>query len=95
MFFGRQTSKLKDSKIALDSRIEVHDKSQFEVKFDYNFLNSLSAKDTRKEKSIQLKLIFLFPKISVFRQLIIPRASFIMTCMPISGSKPRKCPLMK
>jgi hypothetical protein len=61
MFFGRQTSKLKDSKIALDSRIEVHDKSQFEVKFDYNFLHSLSKNESGKDKKYSIETYFFIP----------------------------------
>jgi hypothetical protein len=62
MFFGRQPSKLKDSKIALDSRIEVHDKSQFEVKFDYNFLHSLSKNEIGKDKKYSIETYFFIPK---------------------------------
>ncbi len=62
MFFWKQSSKIKDSKIALDSRIEVHDKSQFEVKFDYNFLNTLSKSDNSKEKKYSIEAFFFIPK---------------------------------
>lgn len=62
MYFGRPTSKFKDSKIALDSRIEVHDKSQFEVKFEYNFLRSLSKNDIEKDKKYSIETYFFIPK---------------------------------
>ncbi|MFN8578379.1 MAG: hypothetical protein U0354_16185 [Candidatus Sericytochromatia bacterium] len=53
MFFGRNNSAINDSKIALDSRIEVHDKSQFEVKFDYNLLNFEKKKPSKTSYSIE------------------------------------------
>lgn len=53
MFFGRHSSAINDSKIALDSRIEVHDKSQFEVKFDYNLLNFERRKHSKTSYSIE------------------------------------------
>lgn len=60
MFFGRNNSAINDSKIALDSRIEVHDKSQFEVKFDYNLLNFERKKHSKTSYSIEA--YFFIPK---------------------------------
>ena len=62
MFFGRDTSIINDRKIDLDSRIEVHDKSQFEVKFDYNLLNSDSRNKKPKKKNYSIEAYFFIPK---------------------------------
>ncbi|MBC7472770.1 MAG: hypothetical protein H7263_00645 [Candidatus Sericytochromatia bacterium] len=62
MFFSRHSSKINDSKIALDSRIEVHDKSQFEVKFDYNFLNTTSKEEKYRRKKYSIEAYFFIPK---------------------------------
>ncbi len=62
MFFGRNTSTINESKIDLDSRIEVHDKSQFEVKFDYNLLNFDSKNKKPKKKNYSIEAYFFIPK---------------------------------
>lgn len=62
MFFNKQSSQIKDSKIALDSRIEVHDRSQFEVQFEYNFLNTLSKKERKKDKKYSIETFFFIPR---------------------------------
>lgn len=60
MFFGRHAPAINDSKIALDSRIEVHDKSQFEVKFDYNLL-TFDNRNPRKT-NYSIEAYFFIPR---------------------------------
>lgn len=62
MFFGKQNSTINNSKIDLDSRIEVHDKSQFEVKFDYNLHNFDLSKKKPKKKNYSIEAYFFIPR---------------------------------